>query len=167
MDRPHNSIMVIFGASGDLTKKKLIPSIFELYKQGLLCDDFAILGVGRTQFTDDQFRQNMFDAVLKYSEAKDIDKAILKNFVLNAYYLPINTEDVNDYRYLKEKLIELNSLKVTHGNFIYYLATPPKLYETIVTNLGVYNLQNTPGEHGSKKIIIEKPLDMILILQEN
>ena len=157
MDRPHNSIMVIFGASGDLTKKKLIPSLFELYKQELLCDDFAILGVSRTQFTDDQFRQNMFDAVLKYSESKDINKDILKNFILNAYYLPINTEDVNDYKYLKEKLDELNTLKVTHGNYIYYLATPPKLYETIVTNLGTYNLQNTPNEHGSKKIIIEKP----------
>src|ERR1039457_6425081 len=157
MDRPHNSIMVIFGASGDLTKKKLIPSLFELYKQELLCDDFAILGVSRTQFTDDQFRQNMFDAVLKYSESKDINKDILKNFILNAYYLPINTEDVNDYKYLKEKLDGLNTLKVTHGNYIYYLSTPPKLYETIVTNLGTYNLQNTPDEHGSKKIIIEKP----------
>src|ERR1035437_5771165 len=98
MDRPHNSIMVIFGASGDLTKKKLIPALFELYKQELLCDDFAILGVSRTKFTNDQFRQNMFEAVLKYSESKDIDKDVLKNFVLNAYYLPINTEDVNDYR---------------------------------------------------------------------
>ena len=71
--------------------------------------------------------------------------------------LSINTEDVNDYKFLKEKLDELNALKVTHGNYIYYLATPPKLYETIVTNLGAYNLQDTPDEHGSKKIIIEKP----------
>jgi glucose-6-phosphate 1-dehydrogenase len=149
--------MVIFGASGDLTKKKLIPSLFDLYKQGLLCDDFAILGVSRTEYSNDQFRQNMFDAVIKYSESKDIDKEILKNFVLNAYYLTINTEDVNDYKLLKEKLDELNSLKITHGNYIFYLATPPKLYETIVASLGAYNLQNTPDEHGSKKIIIEKP----------
>ena len=157
MDRPHNSIMVIFGASGDLTKKKLIPSLFELYKQELLCDDFAILGVSRTAFTDDQFRQNMFDAVLKYSESKDIDKDILKKFVLNAFYLSINTEDVNDYKFLKDKLDKLNSLKVTHGNYIYYLATPPILYETIVANLGAHHLQDTPDEHGSKKIIVEKP----------
>src|ERR1035437_3921505 len=98
----------------------------------------------------------MFDAVLKYSESKDIDKDILKNFVLNAYYLPINTEDVNDYKLLKEKLDELNTLKVTHGNFIYYLATPPILYETIVTNLGTHNLQYTPEEHGNKKIIVDR-----------
>jgi glucose-6-phosphate 1-dehydrogenase len=81
----------------------------------------------------------------------------LGSFVANAYYLPINTEDVNDYKLLKEKLDELNSLKVTHGNYIYYLATPPKMYETIVTSLGAYDLQYTPDEHGSKKIVIEKP----------
>src|ERR1035437_2128830 len=155
MDRPHNSIMVIFGASGDLTKKKLIPALFELYKQELLCDDFAILGVSRTKFTNDQFRKMLFDGVIKYSESKDVDQKILGNFVANAFYLSINTEDVNDYKILKEKLDELNTLKVTHGNYIYYLATPPKIYETIVTNLGAYDLQATPDEHGSKKIIIE------------
>jgi glucose-6-phosphate 1-dehydrogenase len=149
--------MVIFGASGDLTKKKLIPSLFELYKQELLGDDFAILGVSRTKFSDSEFRDIIVDAVMKYSESKEIDTKILQNFATNAYYLTINTSDVKDYRLLKEKLDELNALKVTHGNFIYYLATPPKLYETIVGNLGVYNLQDTPDEHGSKKIIIEKP----------
>jgi glucose-6-phosphate 1-dehydrogenase len=157
MDRPHNSIIVIFGASGDLTKKKLIPSLFELYKQGLLCDDFAILGVSRTQFTELAFRDNICNDVLNYSESKDVDKDLLKRFAANAYYLSINTEDANDYILLKKKLDELNALKVTHGNFIYYLSTPPKLNETIVTNLGVYNLQDTPDEHGSKKIIVEKP----------
>jgi glucose-6-phosphate 1-dehydrogenase len=157
MDRPHNSIIVIFGASGDLTKKKLVPALFELYKQELLCDDFAILGVSRSQFSDLTFRDHLFDSVLKYTESKETDKDVLKKFVANAYYLPINTEDVNDYIQLKKKLDELNELKVTHGNYIYYLSTPPKLYETIVTNLGAYKLQDTPDEHGSKKIVIEKP----------
>jgi len=103
MDRPHNSIIVIFGASGDLTKKKLVPALFELYKQGLLCDDFAILGVSRSKFSDLTFRDYLFDSVLKYSESQDTDKDILKNFVANAYYLSINTEDVNCYSFLKKK----------------------------------------------------------------
>ena len=157
MDRPHNSIMVIFGASGDLTKKKLVPALFKLYKQGLLCDDFAILGVSRSQFTDLTFRDHLFDSVLKYTESKETDQDILKKFTANAYYLSINIEDKNEYALVKKRLDELNSLKVTHGNYIYYLATPPKLYESIVTNLGAYKLQDTPAEHGSKKIVIEKP----------
>jgi len=155
-DKPQNCILVIFGASGDLTKKKLMPALFDLYLQDMLPEGFAILGVSRTDYSDDQFRDAMVDAILKYSENKTQDKELIVKFSRDIFYLSINTEAATDYALVKNKLKELDSLKNTNHNYIFYLATPPKLYEPIVNNLGVHDLQFQHNE-SLKKIIIEKP----------
>ncbi|MFO7448044.1 MAG: glucose-6-phosphate dehydrogenase [Ignavibacteriaceae bacterium] len=170
MDKPANSILVIFGASGDLTKRKLIPSLFELYKQELMCDSFAVLGVSRTHYSDDEYRKKMFNDVKKYSDDKNIDDGLLQKFLKNIYYLAIDTEDPDEYSHLKDKLEELDKIKQTKGNFIYYLSTPPKLYLTIAQALGRFGLQNHSDDNVKKKIIIEKPfgydLDSAIELNE-
>jgi len=157
MERPDNCIIVIFGASGDLTKRKLVPAIFELYKQDLLCTGFAILGVSRSVFSDEEFRQEMIKGVKSFSESKEIDDVVLKKFSENLFYLSIDTSNPRDYAKLREKLTSLDSLKNTNGNFIFYLATPPLLYETVTNNLGIYSLQNQTDGKSWKRIIVEKP----------
>ncbi len=157
MQTPDNSIIVIFGASGDLTKKKLIPALFELYNQKLYCSSFAILGVSRSEYSDEDFRNKMFESINQYSERKNIDKSIIESFVKNIYYLSIQTENPDDYFKLKDKLNELDYQKNINGKHIFYLSTPPKLYDTIIDGLRKSNLHKNGSLNNEKKIIVEKP----------
>ena len=157
MHKPENSIIVIFGASGDLTKKKLIPALFELYNQELFCSGFAILGVSRSQFSDEDFRKKMLESIIQYSENKNIKKEVVDAFVKNIYYLSIQTENPDDYTRLKQKLDDLDSNLNIHGEHIFYLSTPPKLYDTIIDGLSKSNLHKNGGINIEKKIIVEKP----------
>lgn len=149
-------ILVIFGASGDLTERKLIPALYDLKSQNLLPDKFAVLGVSRTDMTDESFREKMKSAVQKFLEKKEnINDAVLESFLPSLHYLPINTSNQDDYGQLKDKLTSLDTQFQTNGNFLFYLSTPPNIYGTIVKNLGVYGLNSQ--ERGWKRIIIEKP----------
>jgi glucose-6-phosphate 1-dehydrogenase len=153
MERPGNCIVTIFGASGDLTKRKLIPALFELYRQNLMAENFAILGVARTEYNDDTFRKFTADAIS--ASVKDAGGDEIENFINAVYYECINTSDPKEYVQLKSKLQHLDELKNTSGNFIYYLATPPKVYLNISQNLEKQGLNHNGT--GKKKIIIEKP----------
>lgn len=157
-----NTIITIFGASGDLTKRKLVPALFDLFIQKLLPEKFAILGVSRTDLNDESFRIAMFDAVNKYAEKKPVDENSLKEFVNNLFYISIDTSDVNDYANLKNKLEEVDSVVQSGGNYIYYLSTPPKLYDVIPTHLGAHGLNKQGNGNGWKRLIIEKPFGLDL-----
>jgi glucose-6-phosphate 1-dehydrogenase len=149
-------ILIIFGASGDLTERKLIPALYDLKFQNLLPENFAVLGVGRTPMTDDAFRDKMKQGIHKYIERKEnINDNIIGAFIPSLHYIAINTSEKEDYGLLNKRLQELNQIYQTGSNFLFYLSTPPSLYATIVQNLGAYKLQNQ--ETGWKRIIIEKP----------
>ncbi|MFP4622025.1 MAG: glucose-6-phosphate dehydrogenase [Bacteroidales bacterium] len=148
MNLPDNHILTIFGASGDLTRRKLIPSIYELFKQNLLPEGFAILGTGRKAFSDESFRDHL------KSESNITDKAFLKQI----FYVPVNTKDVESYSGLKDRLLELTKKLDIPGNYIFYLATPPGLYPTIAKALYHHSLSRDNREHtGWKRVIVEKP----------
>ncbi|MDP3582629.1 MAG: glucose-6-phosphate dehydrogenase, partial [Ignavibacteria bacterium] len=153
MNKPADHIFVIFGASGDLTKRKLIPAIYSLFVQNLLPDSFALLGVSRTHLDDDAFRHNMKTALSEFREIEDHTKE--DEFLKKVYYQSVNTEDVNDYRTLKKRLQELRVKHEISGNAIYYLSTPPSLYGVIPKNLAAHKLNDESG--GWKRLIIEKP----------
>lgn len=157
-----NVIITIFGASGDLTKRKLVPALYDLFIQKLLPEKFAILGVSRTDLNDESFRTAMFDAVNKYAEKKPVEENILKEFINNLYYISIDTSDVKDYANLKKKLEGVDSIIECGGNYIYYLSTPPKLYEVIPENLGAHGLNKQGNGNGWKRLIIEKPFGLDL-----
>ena len=115
-------IFVIFGASGDLTRRKLIPAIFDLFKHGLLPDNFAVLGVSRTKLSDDDFRERVFtknDLFDIASEPEELKTAFAKLL----FYQPIDTNDAADYGKVGTRLEELNSQLATGGNYIFYLST--------------------------------------------
>ncbi len=155
MEKPANSIIVIFGASGDLTKKKLMPALAELYSDNFMCDTFAILGVSRTKYSDDAFREKMYSDIKQYAE-RLCNEELLKKFLKNVFYLSIDTSNPDDYSLLKDKLNELDKIKNTNGNYIYYLATPPSLYLTAARAIAKHGLHHN-GNGKRKKIIVEKP----------
>ena len=156
MKRPENHILVIFGASGDLTYGKLIPAVYDLHKQNLLPEKFAVLGVSRTEFSDEKFREKMKDGIKKHSNYKDDEGKIVDDFLKQISYITLDTQNNDDFKKLKEHLEKLETKLKTNGNIIYYLSTPPSLYGVIPTLLGKVGLNNkTDGNW--KKLIVEKP----------
>jgi glucose-6-phosphate 1-dehydrogenase len=150
---PH--IIVIFGASGDLARRKLIPALYELQIQKLLPENYVVLGVGRTRLNNEQFRQRMDEGLREY--AKNRDKNLLTdNFLKRLYYLSIETSKTTEYSILKDKLSELDKEYNTRGNYIFYLATPPGLYEIIPNNLFHAGLTSN-NKSGWKRLVVEKP----------
>ncbi|OOF45200.1 glucose-6-phosphate dehydrogenase [Rodentibacter trehalosifermentans] len=147
-----NSCIVIFGASGDLTHRKLIPALYNLFKIGRLGENFSVLGVARSELNDETFRTKMREALIKN---EDTTPEILDEFCHHLYYQAVNTADAADYGKLVPRLDELHDKYQTCGNTLYYMSTPPSLYGVIPECLAAHGL-NTE-EYGWKRIIVEKP----------
>ncbi|MBP1617589.1 MAG: zwf [Bacteroidetes bacterium] len=147
--------LVIFGASGDLTHRKLIPAVFDLYMQKSLPDNFAVLGVARSEMTDDAFREKMKEGVIEFASMKTTDEKIINEFCSMLHYVSINTSDSADYGKLKQRLVELDEKSNVKGNYIFYLSTPPSLYPLVPTYLAEQGLNKE--EDKIRRIIIEKP----------
>lgn len=153
MSRPENQILVIFGASGDLTRRKLIPALYSLEVQDLLPERFAILGVSRTGLTDELFRGEMEKGLQQFSEEKDQSRT--GSFLRKIFYQSVDAQDSASFTSLAKKLGQLQKSLDIPGNTIYYLSTPPSLYAIIPQNLAKNGLN---GQHdGWKRVIIEKP----------
>ena len=156
MKKPDNHILVIFGASGDLTYRKLIPAVYDLHKQDLLPEKFAVVGASRTNLSDDKFREKMKDGIKKFANFKEDSGEDINNFLKKLSYISIDTENKKDFIKLKAYIEKLGNTLGTKGNVIYYLSTPPALYGVIPSLLGEVGLNN--NENGSwKKLIVEKP----------
>lgn len=147
-----NNCIVIFGASGDLTHRKLIPALYNLYKIGRLSENFSVLGVARSDLNDETFREKMREALIHNEETTP---ETLDAFCSHLYYQAVNTSDAQDYGKLVPRLDELHDKYQTCGNTLYYMSTPPSLYGVIPECLAAHGL-NTE-EYGWKRIIVEKP----------
>ena len=141
-----------FGASGDLTHRKLIPALYNLYKIGRLSENFSVLGVARSDLNDETFREKMREALIHNEETTP---DTLDAFCSHLYYQAVNTSDAQDYGKLVPRLDELHDKYQTCGNTLYYMSTPPSLYGVIPECLAAHGL-NTE-EYGWKRIIVEKP----------
>ncbi|MCL4116362.1 UNVERIFIED_CONTAM: hypothetical protein GTU68_026963 [Idotea baltica] len=135
-----NVIFVIFGASGDLAVRKLIPALFELNKGDFLPKEYSILGVSRSSFSDEEFRKKVF---------------WVDDFVNRLSYIPLQTSESDAYSALKSKLNDLDEKFNIGGNYIYYLSTPPFLYTTIPECLAAHGMNSQ--DKGWKRLVIEKP----------
>lgn len=158
MERTENCVIVIFGATGDLAKRKLLPSLYELFRKNLMPYKFAILGVGRSDYNDESFREKANINVKLFSKNKPINQKALRDFLKSIYYEEIDPNDAEAYEQLKQRIVDLNEFVEAKGNYIYYLATPPSLYEVITTNLGAQELNKQSDGNGRKRIVLEKPL---------
>ncbi len=155
MIQPKNHILVIFGASGDLTYRKLIPAIWDLFEQKNLPQHFAVLGLGRTELSDGDFRIKMIEGIRKFALRKPASDEQLQQFVQKLFYFAFDPLESKGYEALKIHLQKLNQELETGNNYIYYLATPPNLYDIIPEELAKVGLNDET--EGFKRIIIEKP----------
>ena len=147
------SILVVFGASGDLTKRKLIPALYSLEIQNLLPEKFFILGASRTKLSDDDFRNQMSEALDKYYGDEDLSKKTI--FLKRLLYQSVFAKEANSYETFNERLQKIINENNMQSNVIFYLSTPPSLYDVIPQNLAKVNLNDE--SNGWKRVIIEKP----------
>ncbi|MCX6286617.1 MAG: glucose-6-phosphate dehydrogenase [Bacteroidetes bacterium] len=153
MSSTDSLIYVIFGASGDLTKRKLIPALYSLYIQKLLPERFILLGVSRSMITTEDFREGMKSAI---NEFKEIDDASgIDEFTAKLHYTAIQFDNVSAYFTLKQELDTLRSQFQIGGNTVFYMSTPPSLYGIIPRHLAAVGLHQQ--DDGWKRLIIEKP----------
>ena len=144
--------IVIFGATGDLTRRKLIPGLFSLFCKGLLPTQFAVVGFSRTEWSDDVFREQMLEGMKELAPAM-LNEEKWPDFASHLYYLPGNATETADYQSLQSFLAEREG---EAANRLYYLSTAPRFFEPIVTHLGEAGM--TTEESGTwRRVVIEKP----------
>ena len=149
--------IVLFGASGDLAKRKVIPAMYDLAQNNSLGERYAILGFARTPMTDDSFRGTVGEAAKTISEVGPIDPAKWDAFASNLFYCPGDYADQNSYAQLAKRLAEIDAEKKLGGNRLFYLSTPPEVYPDIVEHLGRAGLARPSSPDSWVRIIIEKP----------
>jgi len=147
--------LIIFGASGDLTRRKLIPALFALYASRTLPEPFAVIGVARTEMTDEEFRLRTRDAVAEFGRVQPASEGVWERFARAVTYLSGDPKDPAFYPRLQARLAEIEQGRRGPENRLFYCATPPSLYDDIVENLGASGLARHPG--GWTRIVIEKP----------
>ncbi len=152
MRKPENQVLVIFGASGDLTKRKLVPALFKLYQQKLLPEKFAVLGASRTPMTDEEFRESSGEFLSEGSNHGEFKKML--------FYESVSPSNENDFTKLKERLNKITTEQNIDANFIFYLSTPPSVYEIIPKNLAKTGLNQS--EKYFRRLIVEKPFGIDL-----
>ena len=147
-------VMVIFGASGDLTKRKLIPALYNLAKDNLLSKEFALVGVARNEMDTAQFR-DMIDKEIGQFTTTKLDPKQWEWISERIHYISGDFDDPNVYQSLSDLLGKLDKDYGTKGNSFYYLATAPTFFSLIVKRLGEAGL--VKEEQGWRRVIIEKP----------
>ena len=154
-ERPAPCAIIIFGASGDLTARKLIPALFDLYVNNGLPDPFVIVGCGRTPLDDSQFRDRLKEAL--HAGGKQ-DSTKWAGFAAALHYQAIEYEDAQSYQNLAERLRNLDDQFQTQGNRVFYLALPPRLYASVANFIGGAGLSTeVDNVNGWSRIVIEKP----------
>src|ERR1700716_1623318 len=148
-------VMVIFGASGDLTKRKLIPALCNLASDGLLSKQFAIVGFAANDYTTETFRKMLTDEIPKYSSAP-IDQKLWNWFTQRIYYVKGDFNDAQAYQRLKEQIEDADKKHSTVGNKFFYLAVAPRFFSPIVKILGDCCLSREESGHWAR-VIVEKP----------
>ena len=145
------TIIVIFGATGDLAKRKLFPSIYNLYNKEKISEDFAVVGVARRPISTEDFRNNVIDSVSSDANQQSKDA---KAFSDHFYYHPFDVTNTSSYQELKALLESLDEQYHTEGNRIFYLAMAPEFFGTIAEKLKQEGVTNT---NGYTRLVIEKP----------
>lgn len=143
--------LVIFGASGDLTRRKLIPSLFNLYCKDKLPPRFNVVGLARTEFSDDAFRDHLRRGIQEFTPDK-FDETLWASFARRLWYVPGSVDQAKDYGALKEKLATLEDGPTDR---LYYLATAPRFFQVIAAHLGAAQMSRVPD--ASRRLIVEKP----------
>ena len=153
---------VIFGATGDLTHRKIVPAFYHLQKNGQLPEGFAIVGFARRAKTDEEFRKELKEALDKFSHTKPVDEAVWNKLAPHIYYQQGDLPNVEDYRKLAERLKSLPEAKCFGENCLFYLATAPNFFGTVAQNLAAAGLAPQKDANHLRRLIVEKPFGIDL-----
>lgn len=156
---PSSLILIIFGASGDLTMRKLIPSLYQLFAKGKMPERFVILGAARTAYTNEEYRSYLHTKLREHLPQDVYNQETAQLFIEHLCYHTIDPSAPEQYPAFKQHLQEIDNRISNPGNYIFYLATPPNLYGVIPQHLATVGL-NEGEAHGTqqiRRIVIEKP----------
>ncbi len=151
--------LAVFGATGALSRKKLMPALFRLFKQRLLSDNFYVLGAGRTRLGTEDFRNEMRASVME-AAPEDFNGGAWEAFSQRLNYISIDYLGLRDYGAIDKALKDLDSYYSTEGRAIFYLAVPPSAFEPIIENLGASGMGRS--RKGCRHIVVEKPFGLDL-----
>jgi len=155
--RPPSTAIVIFGATGDLTHRKLVPALYNLLADEYLPDKFVVVGTGRTKLTDQQYRDDLFKATKEFSR-RAIDQKLWDSFASRIFYQSLDIGSEADFKALKSRLEALSKDSNEDFNYLYYLATAPGFFGAIASNLGAVGLVEKPGQGlRTTNLVVEKP----------
>ena len=152
MKKTDKQMLVIFGASGDLTARKLIPALFDLYRGGYLPENFAILGTSRSVLSDEEYRKRVVmesPYLSKFVEKGESDT--LQKFAEMVYYQALGKDYLEPYTELKERIDQLDESLGTGSNFIFYFSIPPSIYQAVAKNLSEAGLADDYGTSGTNE----------------
>ena len=152
--RPAPCAVVIFGATGDLTRRKLMPGLFNLARQGLLPQCFRVIGTSRSDLADEEFRHSMRTGLAEFASVGEAESVLLESFLEDLTYVRTDAGDAASFRQLGLHLQGLDDSSGTSGNRLFYLAVPPSGYGPITEALGVAGLSRSVGW---TRLIVEKP----------
>ncbi|HWH78700.1 MAG TPA: glucose-6-phosphate dehydrogenase, partial [Candidatus Binatus sp.] len=156
--RPHGCVLTIFGASGDLTKRKLIPALYNLALEQRLPERFAVVGYARSEMSDDAFRDKMRESVAEFSRTGLKDESVWQQFAKTLFYIRGGYEDSDGYQRLKDFVEAFDHGSRALPERVFYLATPPDLYGKVIHQMAALGL--TPKEPAGEtrtRVVIEKP----------
>ncbi|TMB95967.1 MAG: glucose-6-phosphate dehydrogenase, partial [Chloroflexi bacterium] len=155
---PEPCALVIFGASGDLTRRMLLPALYNLALDRRLPPRFAVIGFARTEWDDEQFRRQAREAVAEFSR-RPIDEDVWQSFSSNLFYVTGEYHKPESHERLTDLLDRVEEEQGTAGNRIYYLALPPTTFPLIIQQIRKTHYRERDGEerHGWARVIVEKP----------
>src|SRR5882724_6197969 len=156
--RPHACVLTIFGASGDLTKRKLIPALYNLALEKRLPERFAVVGYARSEMSHEEFRKKMREAVSEFSRTGLKDESVWQQFAANLYYVAGSYDDLEGYQRLKEFIDGFDRGSRAQPVRVFYLATPPDLYGPVIQQIAAVGLASRESDGEPRtRVIIEKP----------
>ena len=154
---PDPSVIVLFGATGDLAHRKVIPALYQLWRTNLLPHEFMLLAVGRRPYDDETFRAEILKALEDHSRVLPLDTEAWATFAERIAYQHLDFDDPSGFEGLAARLDGIDTEHGTRGNRLFYLATQPSQFAEIVTQLGRVGLDHETHDGGWRRIVIEKP----------
>ena len=148
------AIFIIFGASGDLSWRKLIPALYNLYKGGWMPDRFAVIGIGSSELNDEQFRNQLWEGVKQFARPEQAKEEVWEKFAGCLQYTVADLNDAGVYTDLAAKLADLEKQWGAQANRVFYLALPPQMVAPVAQNIGLAKLDE---KRERVRIVVEKP----------
>jgi glucose-6-phosphate 1-dehydrogenase len=154
---PDPSVLVLFGATGDLAHRKVVPAMYHLWRTNLLPHEFVLLAIGRRPYDDAAFRSEIHASLEQFSRVLPLDEPAWRSFSERIRYHRLDFDDPAGFDGLATRLDDLDEAEGTHGNRLFYLATQPSQFAEIVGQLGRVGLDHERHDGGWRRVVIEKP----------